>query len=166
MNVRGSRTLDAPRAVVFAAICDPTTLLGVIPGCQEIERVDDVEYRGGISLRLPGLAGTYRMIVRLVETDPPAFGRLDGEVVGALGSIKGSASFRLAEDMGRTRVEYEGHAAIGGPLARLDSRFVEGLAGSLINQGLANLDVRLQGEPTADVDGDGDDRRAMKEVPT
>jgi len=166
MNVRGSRTLDAPRAVVFAAICDPTTLLGVIPGCREIERVDDVEYRGRISLRLPGLAGTYRMVVRLVETDPPAFGRLDGEVVGALGSIKGSASFRLAEDVGGTRVEYEGHAAIGGPLARLDSRFVEGLAGSLINQGLANLDVRLQGEPKADVDGDGDDRRAMKEVPT
>ena len=164
MNILGSRTLDAPRPVVFAAICDPNTLLGVIPGCQEIERVDDVEYRGRISLRLPGLVGTYRMVVRLVESDPPVFGRLDGEVVGALGSIKGTASFRLAEDAGRTTVEYEGHAVIGGPLARLDSRFVEGLAGSLINQGLANLDVRLQGEPAADVDGD--DRRAMKEVPT
>jgi len=163
MNVRGRRTVDAPRAAVFAAICDPNVLLGVIPGCREIEQVGDAEYRGQVSLRLPGVVGTYQMVVRLVDKDPPSFGRLDGEVVGALGSIKGSASFRLTEDAGRTTVEYEGHAVIGGPLARLDSRFVEGLAGSLIVQGLGNLDSRLQGVPMTDVGRDG--RRAMKEVP-
>jgi carbon monoxide dehydrogenase subunit G len=161
VNVRGSRTLDAPRAAVFAAICDPNTLLGIIPGCREIERVDDVEYRGLISLRLPGMVGTYRTVVRLVETEPPAFGRLDGEVVGALGSITGTASFRLAELDGGTRVEYEGRAVIGGPLARLDTRFAEGLARSLINQGLGNLEARLQGEPVIEVAGVG--RPAPKE---
>lgn len=162
MNVRGSRTLDAPRAAVFDAICDPTTLLGVIPGCREIERVDDAEYRGLISLRLPGLVGTFRTVVRLVETDAPGFGRLDGEVVGALGSIKGSASFRLAERDGMTTVAYDGQAVIGGPLARLDTRFVEGLARSLINQGLENLATRLHGKP---VEAAANDRRAIKEVP-
>jgi hypothetical protein len=161
VNVRGSRTLDAPRAAVFDAICDPTTLLGIIPGCREIERVDDVEYRGRISLRLPGMVGTYRTVVRLVETDRPAFGRLDGEVVGALGSITGSASFRLTETDGRTTVAYDGQAVIGGPLARLDTRFAEGLAGSLINQGLGNLETRLQGEPAIEVAGSG--RLAGKE---
>jgi uncharacterized protein len=151
MNIRGSRTLDAPRTAVFAAICDPNTLLAVIPGCREIEMVGDAEYRGQISLRLPGFAGSYRTVVRLVETDAPSYGRLEGEVVGALGSIKGGASFRLAEAGGRTTVEYEGRAVIDGPLARLDGRFVEGLAGSLISQGLGNLDSRLQREPLAGV---------------
>lgn len=154
MNVHGSRTLDAPRTVVFDAICDPTTLLGIIPGCREIERVDGVEYRGQISLRLPGMAGSYRTIVRLVETDRPSFGRLDGEIVGALGSIKGSARFRLSDSGGRTIVDWEGQGVVGGPLARLDSRFVEGLAGSLINQGLGNLDSRLQGEPVNEAAAD------------
>jgi carbon monoxide dehydrogenase subunit G len=153
MDVRGSRTIDAPRAVVFDAICDPATLLGIIPGCREIERVDHVEYRGTIALRLPGMVGTYRTVVRLVEADPPAFGRLAGEVAGTLGSIKGSASFRLSDIGGRTTVDYDGHGAIGGPLARLDSRFVEGLAASLINQGLGNLEWRLQGEPVTGLDG-------------
>jgi hypothetical protein len=161
MNVRGSRTIDAPRVAVFNAICDPATLLGILPGCSEIEQVDDVEYRGRIAIRLPGLVGTYHTVVRLVETEPPGFGRLDGEVVGALGSITGSASFRLADSGGGTTIEYEGHGVIGGPLARLDSRFVEGLAGSLINQGLGNLETRLRGEPTAVVGGD--DRPVMKE---
>ena len=52
---------------------------------------------------------------------------------------------------------------IGGPLARLDSRFVEGLAGSLINQGLGNLDARLRNAPPSDVKTDG--RPAAKETP-
>ena len=58
MNIRGSRTLDAPREAVFAAICDPDVLLAVIPGCREIEQIGETEYRGQIALRLPGVAGT------------------------------------------------------------------------------------------------------------
>jgi 2-furoyl-CoA dehydrogenase large subunit len=95
MNVRGSGTLDAPRETVFAAICDPATLLAVIPGCREIERTGESDYRAEISLRLPGVVGVYRTLVSLVESDPPVHGRLEGEVVGPLGSIKGHASFRL-----------------------------------------------------------------------
>lgn len=163
MKIRGSRTLDAPREVVFAAICDPGTLLDVIPGCREIEMVGDAEYRGQISLRLPGIVGTYRTVVRLVDADAPARGRLEGEVVGALGSIKGWASFRLTEADGRTTVDFEGLAVLGGPLARLDTRFVEGLAGSLIGQGLGNLNSRLQGDPSSG--GATDVGQAIKESP-
>lgn len=146
MKVAGSRTLDAPREAVFAAICDPTVLLDVIPGCREIERVGEAEYRGRINLRLPGVVGSYQTVVHLVEADPPSYGRLEGEVVGSLGSITGQASFRLAETGAGTTVEYDGSATIGGPLARFDSRFIEGLAGSLIGQGLGNLDTRLRAD--------------------
>ena len=147
MKIRGTRTLDAPRQAVFAAILDPNTLLEVIPGCSEIERIGDAEYRGRISMRLPGFVGSYRTVVRLIDAEEPSSGQLEGEVVGTLGSIKGRATFRLTEGGGKTTVEYDGQATIGGPLARLDSRFVEGLAGSLINQGLDNLASRLRGDP-------------------
>lgn len=152
MKIHGTRTLDAPSDAVFDAICDPSTLLAVIPGCREIEKVGD-EYHGQIALRLPGVTGTFRTVVRLVEMEPPSFGRLEGEVVGRPGSIRGGASFRLAEADGRTTVEYEGQAELGGPLARLDSRFAEGLAGSLIGQGLGNLNTRLQQAASAGVGG-------------
>ena len=163
MNIRGSSTLDAPRAAVFAAICDPNVLLGIIPGCREIEQVGEAEYRGVISLRLPGVVGTYRTVVRLVDADAPRYGLLEGEVEGALGSIKGQATFRLAEADGRTTIDYEGQAVIGGPLARLDARFVEGLAGSLVSQGLRNLDSRLQGDPSAGIASDR--RQPTRETP-
>ncbi len=147
MNIRGSETLDAPREVVFAAICDPDTLLGVIPGCSEIEQISDTEYRGQIALRLPGIVDIYSTVVRLVNADAPSYGELEGEVVGRGGSITGRATFRLAETDGKTTVAYEGRAVIGGPLARLDGRFVEGLAGSLVHQGLGNLNSRLMSRP-------------------
>jgi len=154
MKIAGSRSLGAPREAVFAAICDPTVLLGVIPGCREIERIGETEYRGRINLRLPGVVGSYRTVVHLVETDPPSYGRLEGEVVGTLGSIIGHASFRLDETPDGTAVEYDGSAVIGGPLARFDSRFIEGLAGSLIGQGLDKLSTRLQDIGSADASGD------------
>ena len=146
MRIHGTRTLDAPRGAVFDAICDPEVLLAVIPGCREIEKVGD-EYRGQIALRLPGVVGTFRTVVRIVETDPPTFGRLAGEVVGRPGSVRGEATFRLAEAGGRTTVDYDGSAELGGPLARLDGRFIEGLAGSLVGQGLGNLETRLREVP-------------------
>jgi carbon monoxide dehydrogenase subunit G len=149
MNIRGRRTLDAPRTAVFAAILDPSILLAVIPGCREIETTGEGEYHGEIALRLPGIVGTYQTVVRVVEAVEPSFGRLEGEVVGGLGSIRGQASFRLADDGGRTVVEYDGEAAIGGPLARLDSRFIEGLAGTMVSQGLANLNARLRAGASA-----------------
>lgn len=148
MNVTGSYVLEAAREAVFAAICDPGALLEVIPGCQEIRRVTDTEYRGRISIRLPAIVGTYDTVVRLVEADPPTYGRLDGQVESAVGSITGEASFRLTEVEDTTAIEYEAHGTIGGPLARLDSRFVEGLARSLINEGLGNLNRRLQATPS------------------
>jgi len=163
MKVRGSSTMDAPRAAVFAAICDPDALLGVIPGCREIEKVGDTEYRGKISLRLPGVVGTYRTVVRLVESDPPSYGRLEGELDGSLGTLTGSATFRLAESGTGTRIDYDGQAVIGGPLARLDARFAEGLAGSLIRQGLHNLDARLTADPSAG--GSSDHGNTTREMP-
>ncbi len=161
MKIHGTRTLDAPSDAVFDAICDPSTLLAVIPGCREIELVGD-EYHGQIALRLPGVAGTFRTVVRLVEAERPTFGRLAGEVVGRPGSVRGEATFRLAESAGGgTTVDYEGSAQLGGPLARLDGRFVEGLAGSLVGQGLGNLEAKLREAPA----GVGAGGSAAEETP-
>lgn len=143
MNVSGRSTLDAPREAVFAAICDAGALLEVIPGCQAIHQVSAAEYRGRITIRLPAIVGAYDTLVRFIESDPPAYGAFEGRVEGKVGTIVGRAAFRLREDDGRTVVEYEGSGVVSGPLARLDSRFIEGLARSLIDEGLARLGTRL-----------------------
>jgi carbon monoxide dehydrogenase subunit G len=148
MNVRGWHHLRAPRAAVYAAVCDPRVLMAVIPGCESVEQVSPTEYRAVIRLRLPGIAGRYATQVRLVDVDPPRASGLEGRLEGAMGSITGRADFVLHAAPSGTDIQYKGHAVIGGPLARLDSRFTERLAESLIDQGLKALDARLTGGAT------------------
>jgi uncharacterized protein len=146
MNLAGSYVFRAPRELVFAAICDPSVLMAVIPGCEAVEQTGPDEYEGRITLRLPGTVGSYRTHVRLVDTNPPERSGMDGRVEGSMGSIAGHAEFVLAEADGGTTMQYRGRATILGPLARLDSGFEERLAESLIGQGLRALDQRLATE--------------------
>ena len=144
MIVRGSYVLDAHREQVWSALYDPRALLSIIPGCQGIEQVSASEYQGQIVMRLPAVIGTYETYMRLVESEALSYSRFEGTVEGDLGSIKGTASFWLVEMDGQTAIEYEGEGLITGSLARLDSRFAEGLAKNLINQGLGKLNKQLK----------------------
>ena len=146
MNVHGSHRFSAPRRVVFDAICDPSTLMSIIPGCEAVERRDDGTYEGRITLRLPGAVGTYRTLVTLVDAVPPERSGIRGRVEGPMGSIDGTADFELREADPGTALDYHGSGRIDGPLARLDSRFAERLAESLIDQGLRALEARLATE--------------------
>jgi carbon monoxide dehydrogenase subunit G len=156
VKIHGSHRFAAPREAVFAAIRDPRVLMAVIPGCEAVEQVAPDRYDGRITLRLPGAVGSYRTHVALVDVVEPERAGLDGSVEGSMGTITGHADFELRdagagadgagpEGVG-TDMDYHGTGVIGGPLARLDSRFAERLAESLIAQGLRALDTRLATE--------------------
>jgi len=149
VNVHGTYLFHAPRERVFAAICDPETLMAVIPGCRDVHLGASGDYEGTVSLRLPGAVGTYRTSVRMVDVVAPERSSLDGRLEGQMGSISGHATFVLDEERAATRIDYQGNAVIQGPLARLDSRFAERFAETLIGQGLKALDARLQTEVSA-----------------
>jgi carbon monoxide dehydrogenase subunit G len=155
MKVSGTFRLAAPREAVFQAICDPATLLAIIPGCEAVEQVGPNEYVGRLTLRLPGVVGSYRTRVRLVDATAPEHAGLDGRVEGALGSIAGRGDFSLTTDAATTVLAYHGDGVVDGPLARLDSRFAESLAESLIAQGLGALDRRLADESPHAASGAG-----------
>jgi carbon monoxide dehydrogenase subunit G len=148
MNIHGSHRFEAPREAVFAAIRDPRVLMSVIPGCESVDQVGPDQYDGRITLRLPGAVGSYRTHVELVEVVEPEQAGLDGTVEGSMGTITGRAEFVLRAAGTGTEMDYRGSGTIGGPLARLDSRFTERLAQSLIDQGLRALDLRLATEGT------------------
>ena len=144
MNVAGNYTFDGPRESIWPLIYDPTSLVSLIPGCEQLEQVSPDEYRGQVHVRLPAVAGTYTTFVKLVERDEPHYCRFEGEVNGATGSMRGTASFTLKTVDAQTILEYEGQALITGPLARLDCRFLEGVVQALIKQGLAKLNNQVQ----------------------
>jgi hypothetical protein len=152
VNLHGTHRFAAPRERVFDAIRDPRVLMAVIPGCEGVEQTAPDEYIGRISLRLPGAVGSYRTTVRMVDVVAPERVGLDGRVEGAMGAITGRADLTLTDaganpdGTAGTDMDYRGSGTIDGPLARLDSRFAERLAESLIAQGLRALDLRLATE--------------------
>jgi carbon monoxide dehydrogenase subunit G len=146
MKITGSYTLDGPRQDIWPLIHDPISLVRLIPGCEQLDQISPTEYRGQVQLRLPVVAGAYIAYVKLIEDEAPRYCYFENKVEGPAGSISGTASFKLEPVDTRTILEYEGQAMIVGPLARLDSRFVEGIVQTLIKQGLAKLNTQIQME--------------------
>ncbi len=145
MKMTGNYILNAPKEDVWELIHNPASLMEIIPGCQSVEQVSPTEYRGHIQMKLPAIVGEYTTYVKLTDFHEPDYCHFKGEVSGAPGAITGTASFNLLEETNlQTRIEFSGQGLITGPLARLNDRFAEGIAKTLINQGLAQLDKQLQ----------------------
>jgi carbon monoxide dehydrogenase subunit G len=139
MKIAGQSTLDAAVESIWPLIFDPRALLELLPGCEQVEQVAPDEYRGRMTLRVPAIAGTYETWVKVLKCEVPSFCQIQGEATGSSGSVRGQASFTLQPDAQQTRIEYQGDAQIGGPLAGMNPRFAEGVAQMLIRQGLARL---------------------------
>jgi carbon monoxide dehydrogenase subunit G len=140
IKIAGTYKLASPVDQVWPRIFDVQSLMSLIPGCQQLEEVAPGEYRGQIQVGVAGMSGTYATTVRVVESDPPRLCRFAGEVSGTAGTITGEASFRLTEvDGGHSLLEYEAQGMITGALGKLSPRFVEGVARTLLNMGLAKL---------------------------
>jgi carbon monoxide dehydrogenase subunit G len=144
VKIAGSYQFQASVDKAWPHIFDPQSLMGLIPGCQQLEQVSPNEYHGQIQVGVAGVSGTYASVVRVVEVDPLRHCRFQGEISGGAGGIQGEASFRLKEvSRDQSCIEYEAQGIITGALATLSPRFVEGVARTLINRGLANLNKQL-----------------------
>lgn len=148
MKITNHYTFTAPSERIWPLIYDPAVLAGLIPGCEKLEQVSPDEYRGQIQLRLPAVVGLYQTYVKLLEREEPDYCLFAGEVSGSPGTIKGTASFKLeALNEQETLMTYEGQAVISGPLGQLNSRFIEGIANTLIKQGLSKLNQQAHARP-------------------
>lgn len=145
LKISGSYQLQAPIQVVWPRIFDPQSLMSLIPGCQQLEQVAPDEYHGCIQLGIAAVSGTYHTCVKVLQRDPPRFCHFEGEISGPTGIVTGAVSFTLTEVAERhSQIDYQAQALITGALAQLNSRFIEGIARTLINHGLANLNKQLQ----------------------
>jgi arylformamidase len=149
IHITGSYQLDMPVELIWPRIFDPASLMGLIPGCQQITQTNLDEYRGQVQVGVAGVSGQYDTCVKVVEHQAPNFCRFEGEVSGPTGTVTGQASFSLKEVEQSTILEYEASVMITGALARLNPRFIEGVIQTLIKLGLARLNQQLQPVPPA-----------------
>lgn len=143
MKISGSYTIDAPRDQVWAALNDIEVLARVVPGCERLEQVGDNEFVGTVKIGIQSIRGTYSGKIRLEDIQPPSHYKLVASGKSASGVVDGAGTVDLEEQEGKTLLRYGGDAQIGGTLASVGQRLIEGASKQLINQSLKALSEQV-----------------------
>lgn len=156
MQMTDSREIAAPQDIVWAAILDPDVLKQCVPGCTEMSGNADDGFEATVVQKVGPVKATFKGQVVISDRDPPRSLVLSGEGKGgAAGFAKGGATVRLEPSETGTTLHYEVEAKVGGKLAQLGSRIIDGFAKKMADQFFANFQEAVEG-PAGDV-AEGDE---------
>jgi carbon monoxide dehydrogenase subunit G len=140
MTMTGEVQLPATREVVYAKLNDPDVLKACIPGCEELNKTSDTEFQAVATTKIGPVKARFRGKVHLSDLDPPNGYRISGEGDGGVaGFAKGGATVALTEKDGGTLLTYNVEAQIGGKLAQLGQRLVNGAAKKIADEFFKNF---------------------------
>src|SRR3954454_4086874 len=136
MDMTGEHQIKAPRPAVWAALNDPAVLKQSIAGCEELVKTSDTEFQAQVTAKVGPVKAKFSGKVTLSELDPPNGYTITGEGSGgAAGFAKGGAKVALEDAPGGgTLLKYEVNAQIGGKLAQIGSRLVDGAARKMADE--------------------------------
>ncbi|MBP0482891.1 CoxG family protein [Sagittula salina] len=168
MQMSDSRTIAAPQEAVWAALLDPEVLKACVPGCTEMSGSADEGFEATVVQKVGPVKATFKGQVTMSEMDPPNALTLSGEGKGgAAGFAKGGANVRLVAVEGGTELHYDVEAKVGGKLAQLGSRIIDGFAKKMADQFFENFQNAVEGpkEPAeADAEGGPEKKGWFKKI--
>ncbi len=129
MEMTGEQRIAASRQAVWEALNDADILRQCIPGADEVTKVSETEFAALITVKVGPVKAKFKGNVTLSDLDPPNGYTISGEgKAGPAGFGKGEAKVSLAEDGDATLMTYKVKATVGGKLAQLGSRLIDGVA--------------------------------------
>lgn len=136
MDLSGEHRIPAPPATVWRALNDVGVLRDCIPGCEDVAATEPNHFRARVTARIGAIRATFNGRVSLSDLDPPNGYTISGQGEGgAAGFVRGSARVTLAAvDDDTTILGYVAKADVGGKLAAVGSRLVQGVAASTAAQ--------------------------------
>lgn len=138
MKISGSYTLPIPPERAYQLLQDSAILAQAIPGCESLEEIAPDEYRMKMKVLLAALSGQFEGKVRITDQSPPASFRLIVEGSGRVGFVKGDGLLTLLPASSNpsvsTVVSYEGDAQVGGTLAAVGQRLLDGTSKMMIKK--------------------------------
>jgi carbon monoxide dehydrogenase subunit G len=150
MTMNGEVNLPADRAAVWAALNDPEVLKASIPGCQALEKISDTEFHATAKVSIGPVKATFKGGVTLTDLDPPNGYTIGGEGKGGVaGWAQGGAKVRLEDIEGGTKLVYDVEANVGGKIAQLGGRLINGVAKKYADEFFANFAKILSPAETA-----------------
>ena len=144
MKIESTQELHAPRDRVYSALTDPEVLRRCIPGCESLEKTAEDAYAATLKAGVGSIKGTFKGEVRLEDMRPPEHYRIVVEGKGAIGFAKGSADFDLEEKDGATVITYSGELQIGGTIAGVGQRMIQGAAKMMASRFFVALEAEVK----------------------
>jgi carbon monoxide dehydrogenase subunit G len=140
VTMSGEVKLVAPREVVWAKLNDADVLRQCIPGCEELNKTSDTEFQAVATIKVGPVKARFKGRVHLADLDPPNGYKISGEGEGGVaGFAKGGATVKLTDQDGGTLLAYDVESQIGGKLAQLGQRLVQGTAKKLADDFFAKF---------------------------
>ncbi len=132
MEMTGEELIPLSQAATWKALNDPDVLKDCIPGCESITRVSDDEYDVVMTAKVGPVSAKFSGRMKLVNADPPHGYTLTFEGQGGVaGFAKGEATVALTPEDTSTRLAYSAKATVGGKLAQVGARLIDGVAKQL-----------------------------------
>jgi len=130
MKLEREHAIPAPQTRVWEALNDPEILKRAIPGCESVERLDDGCLRARVKIKVGPVSASFAGRLSFEDVDVPNSYTINFEGQGgAAGYARGRASVHLRpEGTSATILAYRANAQIGGRLAQVGSRLIEGVA--------------------------------------
>jgi len=145
MTMTGEVQLPAAREVVWQKLNDAEVLKACIPGCEELNKTSDTEFQAIAVAKIGPVKAKFKGKVHLTDLDPPNGYRISGEGDGGVaGFAKGGATVALSDKDGGTLLTYNVEAQIGGKLAQLGQRLVNGAAKKLADDFFRNFAAAVE----------------------
>lgn len=128
MHLSATYVFNAPAETVWALLMDTDRVASCLPGCKGLRPIGDDRYEAELAVAVAAISGDFKGTISLQDKNPPASYRLLVEGSGRPGFVKGNAHMRLLPDGERTTVQIEADAEVGGMIARVGQRLLEGVA--------------------------------------
>jgi hypothetical protein len=149
LRIDYSETVKYSREAVWKALLDPGVLARLIPGIEKFEEIGPDKYEVTAKLGIPSVKGIYSGVVEIFDKTEPSSYKLSGQVKSTQGWVKGEVLMTLSAVDGGTKVSAQAQAAVGGTIAGVGQRMMEGISKSMARDFFKALDGELRGS-TAD----------------
>lgn len=146
MEMTGEQLIGLPQQATWDALNDTAVLKDCIPGCDSLEKQSDNEYLLTMIAKVGPVSAKFKGKMTVLDAKAPDSYTLQFEGQGGVaGFAKGQAEVRLMPEGDNTRLGYEVKASIGGKLAQVGARLIDGVAKKTAEQFFTAFNKRASG---------------------
>jgi carbon monoxide dehydrogenase subunit G len=144
MDLAGTYTFNAPVAHVWTVLMDTEVVASCIPGCRGLRPLGDDRYEAELSVTVSAISGDFKGTVAIEDKVPNESYKLTVEGSGRPGFVKGHAHITLTPEADCTRIVIAAKADVGGTIARVGQRLLEGVARMMMDRFYGCLGKRVE----------------------